>query len=277
MALRAFEAAGRLGGFAQAAEELGVTPGAITAHLKGLEAALGAQLFERAPRGVRLTPLGAQVLPEFTNAFDTLNDAVQRLQAAAAPGLVRIATDPAIAQLWLSPRLPGLRAAAPEIRVEITTHDKSPGEAHGAADLYLFFQPLGARPSARMLTRDTVGPVCAPERASFFGQSGDLRPEDCLVDGTCPQDWQDWAKVAGREGFVPSGPVYAAQALAIEETVNGAGVLMAHMALVRRHLEDGRLVQPFGPVLALPRALVLWLGRGAGPAAERVADWLENA
>ena len=77
-ALRAFEAAARLGGFAAAATELGVTPGAVTAHVKALEDRLGAALFARDAKGVQLTPLGARVLPEFTAAFDALGLAVHQ-------------------------------------------------------------------------------------------------------------------------------------------------------------------------------------------------------
>lgn len=274
MALRAFEAAGRLGGFASAAEELGVTSGAVTAHLKGLEAALGAPLFDRAHRGVRLTALGAQVLPEFTEAFDLLNAAVQRLQAAAAPGQVRIATDPAIAQLWLSPRLTALRASSPDISVSITIFDSPPDGTRERHDLYLFFQPLGMRPGAWHLSRDMIAPVCAPLRAGRLRHEGDLRPEDCLTDAACPQAWQEWVQAAGLSGFTPRGPVLASRALAVEEAVNGAGVLMGHLALIARHLEDGRLVQPFGPVVARPHALMLWQAQGARPAAGVVAGGL---
>jgi LysR family glycine cleavage system transcriptional activator len=84
-ALRAFEAAARLGGFAAAAQELGVTPGAVTAHVKTLEAQLGAALFERTARGVELNALGQRVLPGFIEAFDALGEAVQTLRLEAAP------------------------------------------------------------------------------------------------------------------------------------------------------------------------------------------------
>jgi len=274
MALRAFEAAGRLGGFAPAAEELGVTPGAVTAHLKGLEAALGAPLFDRAPRGVRLTELGAQALPEFTEVFDLLNAAVQRLQAAAAPGQVRIATEPGIAQLWLSPRLTALRASTPDISVSIATFDSPPDAARDGHDLYLFFQPLGARPGAWQLARDMIAPVCAPSRMHKLHGAGDLRPEECLIDAACPQAWQEWARAAGLSGFTPRGPSFASRALAVEEAVNGAGVLMGHLALLARHLEEGRLVQPLGPTVARPHALMLWRAQRARAAAGEVAEGL---
>ena len=84
-ALRAFEAAARLGSFAQAAQELGVTPGAVTAHVKGLEASLAAPLFSRTPRGVTLSAVGQRALPGFTAAFDAPGSALHTLRAAAVP------------------------------------------------------------------------------------------------------------------------------------------------------------------------------------------------
>jgi len=273
MALRAFEAAGRLGGFSHAAQELGVTPGAVTAHLKGLEAALGAQLFERGPRGVRLTTLGAQVLPEFTEAFDLLHAAVQRLQASAAPNAVRIATEPGIAQFWLSPRLTALRASAPDISVSISTFDSPAGAGREGHDLYLFFQRVGAHPGAKQLARDMIAPVCAPSLADTLGTATDLRDAVCLTDAAMPQAWQEWAHAAGLTGFAPRGPVLTS-ALAVEEAVNGAGVLMGRLTLIARYLKDGRLVQPLGPSVARPFALTLWRARDARAAADGVAEGL---
>ena len=87
-ALRSFEAAARLGGFALAAEELRVTPGAVAAQIKALEEDIGAPLFERNARGVRLTALGQRVLPEFVAAFDALGQAVRELRSAARPGRI---------------------------------------------------------------------------------------------------------------------------------------------------------------------------------------------
>ena len=121
-----------------AAAELGVTPGAVTAHVKALEDRLGAALFERQARGVRLTALGLAAMEELTGAFDALAGAEARLRALALPREVQIATLPAIAQLWLSPRLPALRAAAPEISVSITALEAPPNLKRSLHDLSLF-------------------------------------------------------------------------------------------------------------------------------------------
>ncbi len=273
-ALRAFEAAARLGGFAAAAAELGVTAGAVTAHVKALEETLGAALFERHAKGVRLTALGLRVLPELTDAFDRLGLAVQGMRAEAAPRTVHIATLPAIAQLWLSPRLPALRRAAPEITVSITAMETPPDLKRAPFDLNLFFQPLG---EGRELARDIVFPVCAPSLAERLDEMTDLIRVPCLTDSAWADDWSLWAaKAMPGVKFVPKGPVFSLYALAVEEAVNGAGVLMGHASLVQGQLDEGRLVAPFGTRVELDRALSLWSARRPRPgsAAARVADWL---
>jgi LysR family glycine cleavage system transcriptional activator len=274
-ALRAFEAAARLGGFAAAAVELGVTPGAITAHIKALEADLGAVLFARHAKGVRLTGLGVRVLPELSAAFDALGQAVQLLRAEAAPSVVHIATLPAIAQLWLSPRLPGLRSASPEISVSITAMEEPPNPKRAAFDLCLFY----GTGSGHVLAEDVIFPVCAPAFAEHLRSPADLTQVPCLSDAVWSDDWGLWAQAAGLADFAPRGPVFSLYALAVEEAAHGAGVLMGHGALVAGHLAQGRLIAPFGPQVTLPRALRLWSARplAKGGAAAQVAEWLRDA
>lgn len=274
-ALRAFEAAARLHGFAAAAQELGVTPGAVTAHIKQLEAILGAPLFTRTPRGVRLTALGQQTFPQFTQAFDALGQAVNDLRAAAAPRTVHIATLPAIAQLWLSPRLPALRAAAPEITVSITALEHPPNLKRSPYDLSLFFHE---DPKDR-LAPDTLFPVCAPALAARLTSPADIANHPCLSDATWSDDWQLWAQSLPTAPAIPQGPTFSLYALAVEECVNGAGLLIGHDTLVARHLADGRLIAPFPQRVTLPRGLRLWSDRPLRPgtAARFVADWLRRA
>lgn len=274
-ALRAFEAAARLGGFAAAAQELGVTPGAITAHIKQLEAALDARLFDRTPRGVRLTALGQQSLPALTAAFDALGTATGDLRAAAAPRTVHIATLPAIAQLWLSPRLPALRAAAPDIRISITALETPPNLKRSPYDLSLFFSD----DSQGRIAPDVIFPVCAPSLAATLRSPADIALHPCLTDATWADDWAVWSASLADPPIPRSGPVFSLYALAVEETVNGAGILMGHQALVDRYIADGRLVAPFAQRVTLPRGLRLWSERPLRPGtpARFVADWLRDA
>lgn len=273
-ALRAFEAAARLGGFSAAAVELGVTAGAVTAHVKALEDALGAPLFERFAKGVRLTPLASRVLPEFSDAFDRLGLAVHALRAEAAPKTVHIAALPAVAQLWLSPRLPAIRRAAPEITISITAMEAPPDLKRAAFDLNLFYREDGG---GQEVAADEIFPVCAPDLARHLSVQEDLAGVACLTDSAWREDWAIWAD-AVRPGwkFVAKGPVFSLYALAVEETINGAGVLIGHSALVAQHLESGALVAPFAEKVVLGRTLRLWSVRPHLPksAAGRVTAWL---
>lgn len=278
-ALRAFEAAARLGGFSTAAEELGVSPGAISAHVKTIEDTLGAALFNRTARGVTLTSLGLRVLPEFTTAFDRLGEAVQSLRLEAAPHIVHIAALPAIAQFWLSPRLPDLRAAAPEISISITAMETPPNLKRAPFDLCLFYGTPHTGPGD-CLARDVVFPVCAPAVAAQLRVPQDLKNVPCLTDTSWSSDWASWAKAAMPETpFAPRGPVFSLYALAVEETINGAGVLMGHGALIAPHLAAGTLVAPFDTKVQLAQSLHMWSLRPlrkSSPAG-RVAAWLRRS
>lgn len=269
--LRAFEAAARLGGFAAAGAEIGVSAGAITAHIKALEARLGAPLFSRSAKGVVLTALGRRALPEITQAFDALSQAARKLREEAAPQTVHIATLPSIAQLWLSPRLPALRALAPEIAVSITAMEHPPDLKRMPYDLCLFYDAT----QGWVLDGDVIFPVCAPALCAHLTSPADLARVACLSDATWSDDWDAWLSRFG-QGVVPRGPVFSLYALAVEEAVNGAGVLIGHRSLIARHLADGRLTRPFAGEVALPKALRLWSDRPlkAGSAAHRVAEWL---
>lgn len=272
-ALRAFEAAARTGAFTLAAAELGVTPGAVTAHVKALEERLGAALFERQARGVRLTALGLAAVEELTGAFDALAGAEARLRALALPQEVHIATLPAIAQLWLSPRLPALRAAEPEIAVSITALEAPPNLKRSLHDLSLFPAETGGL----LVARDELFPVCSPGMAARLSQVEDLGGVPCLSDTAWDRDWEVWLAAVGAKVSV-RGPVFSLYALAVEEAVNGAGVLMGHGALVSRHLQRGALVEPFPMRAPLPQGLRLWSARpmAKGSAVARVADFLAD-
>lgn len=270
-ALRAFEAAARTGAFTLAAAELGVTPGAVTAHVKALEDRLGAALFERQARGVRLTALGLAAVEELTGAFDALAGAEARLRALALPREVHIATLPAIAQLWLSPRLPALRAAAPEISVSITALEAAPNLKRSLHDLSLFPAEAGGR----LVAEDALFPVCSPALAARLRRVEDLGSVPCLSDTAWDRDWEVWLAAVGVQVAV-RGPVFSLYALAVEEAVNGAGVLMGHGALVAGHLARGALVAPFAQRVPLARGLRLWSARpvAKGSTVARVVEFL---
>ncbi|WP_204113536.1 LysR family transcriptional regulator [Shimia biformata] len=249
-ALRAFEAAARLGGFTHAADELCVTPGAVAQQVKILEAWAGAPLFRRQRQGVDLTEAGRQCLPDLTRAFDQIGMAVRSLQQATAPNRVQVAALPAVAQLWLSPRLPAIRAAWPDLVLSVTALESPPNLSREPFDLALFYSNTG-----QVLSPDVIFPVCTPELAKGLCTPADLLSVRCLSDLVWNRDWGLWLAEAGLTDAVVRGPVHSLYALAVEDALSGAGVLMAHEALVAGHLSSGRLVAPFATRLTLPQSL----------------------
>jgi len=264
-ALRAFEAAARLGGFAPAAEELQVTAGAVAAQIKSLEREIGGALFVRNARGVDLTPLGRRALPAFVAAFDALGLAVMDLRREAAPGKVHIATLPALAELWLAPRLPAIRRKLPEVDISITAMEVPPNLKRVPFDLCLFHALPGEK-GKKALARDELLPVCAPGLAASLKQPEDLVGAVCLTDTAWARDWRLWAEeVLPGRAFTPKGPAFSLYSLAVKEALNGAGVLIAHRSLVASHLASGDLVAPFDRSVPLKETISLWSlpgGRG---------------
>ncbi|MFM2388509.1 MAG: hypothetical protein RLZZ437_64 [Pseudomonadota bacterium] len=272
-ALRAFEAAARLGGFVPAAAELGVTPGAVTAHVKTLEAMLGAKLFDRVSKGVVLTPAGQMALPSLTAAFDQMAHAARDLREAASPRVVHIATLPAIAQLWLAPRMPALRGLSADMSISITAMEQPPNLKRAAFDLCLFF----GGSEGDVVAVDDLFPVCAPALAGRLRNPADLAQVPCLSDSVWNQDWACWLQAVGAKTAV-KGPVFSLYALAVEEATSGAGVLIGHAPLVAAHLAAGHLVRPFAESITSARDLRLWSARPLrrGSAADQVARALRG-
>jgi len=256
--LRAFEAAARLGGFTAAADELCVSPGAVAQQVKALEAWAGADLFERHARGVLLTRIGSDVQAEFETAFDRMGDAVQALRMAASPRHIRIAALPSVAQLWLSPRLPALRADIPDISISVTAMEIRPNLLREPFDLSLFFDDGPTAGDRIAVCTDTMFPVCSPAVASALNTPEDLSGQTLLFDALWEEDWPRWL-AAANAGSVPvgNGPVFSLYSLAVAEAQNGAGVLIGHEPLVRDHLAAGTLVEPFDFRLPLDRRLTL--------------------
>lgn len=274
-ALRAFEAAARLGGFTAAAEELCVTPGAISQHIKTLEAWSGAPLFERRSQGVSLTSLGHQVAGDFHRAFDQIGDAVRGLRSTATPNDIRIATLPSIAQLWLLPRLPEIRRALPGTVISVTTIDRPPNLRREPFNLSVFFEDVSTPTNSLKICDETIFPVCAPDVAVRLASPKDMANESFLHDATWKDDWDRWlASVAPDLHLNTTGPVFSLFSLAVEEAKNGAGVLIGHEPLVSAHLASGALVAPFEFKLRPNRVLAIDLAapNGSDETAVQVAN-----
>jgi LysR family glycine cleavage system transcriptional activator len=275
-ALKAFEAAARHASFATAAEELGVTPSAVSHQVKSLEAWLGAPLFVRRAQGLGLTDLGRAALPAFSAAFDALGRAVQDLRGAAPRAQVTIAALPAIAQLWLAPRLPGAQAAFPRLSPAIHALETPPDLRRELFDFAIFLVH-DAPPGCRMvpIADDEIFPACAPSIARKLASPADLAAVPLLRDTSWTADWPCWFAAASLTAIPgDAGPAFSLYSMAVQAALDGAGVLMAHAALVAPHIASGALVAPFPLVARTGLTLAILAPRQSSEEAMKLIAWL---
>lgn len=256
-ALRAFEAAARHLSFTKAAEELFVTQAAISHQVKALEETLGIQLFRRFNRRLMLTDAGQVYLPALSEAFDGIETATRRLDAADEAGPLKVSVPNSVAAKWLLPRLPRFRERHPEIEVEISASDRLTDFARDQVDMAIRYG-LGRYPGLRVdpLMEDTVFPVCSPalmEGDPPLRTADDLKRHTLMHDEVAAEEapaWRNWLAAAGITGVqAERGPRYSHSSLVIQAAIDGQGVALGRSTLVALDLEAGRLVQPFGPAL----------------------------
>ncbi|MEM9464282.1 MAG: LysR family transcriptional regulator [Actinomycetota bacterium] len=236
-ALRAFEAAARLESFSRAAEELHVTPAAIAQHVKAVEAWADQPLFERTARGVSLSEAGRRTRPLLTDAFHALGAAANRLRDGGG-GItsLRIAALPAIAELWVTPRLAEIRALAPEADVSIHAVDRRPDLHRDGFDMTAGFEPAADHDSDRLVL------VAAPSIAATIQRIDDLATATRLRDLAWEHHWTRWL---GDQPVAPARSIDVTLfSIAVEAARRGEGVLVGRRSLLARHLESGVLVEP---------------------------------
>lgn len=256
-ALRAFEAAARLESFSKAADELAVTPTAISHQVRGLEDFLGTELFVRLPRGLRLTVQGAAYLPELTRGFDQLARAGERLTDHACAGLLHVSLLGSFNHCWLIPRLPKFRSRWPDIHLRISVTGRHVDFLREGVDLSIRYG-LGDYPGMRsnLFLSEEVFPVASP---ALLSGSKPLRTWADLAHHTLIDDhvaqpnerwitWDPWLRSEGVYDLVTAtcGRLdFSTSAATVEAAVRGQGVTMGRTALVAEHLRDGRLVALF--------------------------------
>jgi LysR family glycine cleavage system transcriptional activator len=252
-ALRAFEAAARHLNFSRAADELTVTPGAVSQQIQNLEDFVGAALFKRTPKGLLLTDAAQTALPALREAFDRLAEAASLLTAAVDGRRLTLTAPPSFAAKWLVPRLGAFEQAHPQVDVWLSAAIEIVDLSAGEVDVAIRYGS-GRYPGleVRRLMSETVIPVISPE---LLGQQALERPEDLKhhillhdgspdLDDSCP-DWPMWLAARGVRGVDGMrGPRFNQSSLVIEAAVNGRGVALAKRTLAQADLEAERLVAP---------------------------------
>jgi LysR family glycine cleavage system transcriptional activator len=253
--LRTLEAAGRLLSFTRAANELGVTPAAISHQIREMEDQLGTRLFARTSRSMRLTDAGEILHDAVSEALEIVSRAVNRLKKSEGKPQLRVTTSPSIAAKWLVPRLDRFLELVPDADVRMEVSQFALDFAREKMDIAIRFGN-GDYPGLRVdrLFDETIFPVCSPRLLK--GKKPLKAPRDLLqhnlihvdwdAQGATWPNWRMWMLAAGIRDFNEGRGLHFSQtALAVQAAIDGHGVALSESSLVADDLAAGRLVQPF--------------------------------
>lgn len=283
-ALRAFDAAARHMSFQKAADELNVTPAALSFQIKSLEDHLGQPVFRRLNRAVELTEIGRMLVPGTRDGFAALTAAWRNARRASDSSAITVTAGPAITAKWLAPRMFAFVNAHPEIElrfsatlrlVDFDRDDVDVAIRFGmSSDDGLFSLPI---------IKEWVAPMAAPDVAASLKS-----PKDLLSAPLLHQDdiaflkpsiqWPAWLKAAGLGNPTLSGPRFSQADHALDSALAGAGVVMGRVSLAARDLQEGRLVMPFDLSLTTEAhyRLVCPLGAEKRPHIRAFIDWIKG-
>jgi LysR family glycine cleavage system transcriptional activator len=283
-ALRTFEAAARHQSFLKAADELAVTPGAVSRQIKALETELGLRLFERFNRAVRLTAAGERLAEGVRQGLGVLQAAVGEAQGARA-GPLAVSVMHSLAARWLVPRLHDFQQRYPDIQVMIAASDLAADLVRDRIDIairYTVEPPPGLAATRLIATR--MFPVCSPKLLQVqplnaprdLAKAHTLLLSDVYITPT-EATWRHWLEAAGApEVDTSQGLQFSNTYLAIEAALAGRGVALAQEAMVVDELAAGRLVRLFDVAVSGPHShwIVTLPEKAELPAIRRFRGWL---
>ncbi|CAO3413324.1 transcriptional regulator GcvA [Azospirillum argentinense] len=261
--LRLFEAAGRHQSFKAAAEELHLTPSAVSHGIQTLEDWLGVELFLRGNRSLSLTPAGHAYLPRVRDALQSLALATESVPGRAPSGRLSVSAAPTFALRWLIPRLPAFRERHPAITVALDTAHRVVEFPRDGIDAGIRLG-RGDWPglAALKLMEEDLVPVAAPALAARIACPADLATVPLLHVADVSEDWTAWAEAAGLppsalDDGLKRGLRLDAIHMAVDAAVRGLGVIIGRRPTVDPELTSGQLVEVMGPRLRAKSAY--WL------------------
>ncbi|HEX6110975.1 MAG TPA: LysR substrate-binding domain-containing protein [Geminicoccaceae bacterium] len=242
--LRAFESAGRTGSFRAAAVEIGLTPSAVSHAIRKLERTLGATLFEREGRTMRLSPEGEALMRHVGRAFDELRRGIE-IVSTRGPMMLRLHSAPSFAAQWLSPRLSRFLREHPGIEVRLAAGTDYTRFVNDEFDADIVYgKPRDEGLTAVPLGEETLTPMCAPDLARQIETPMDLYRCVLIESDNKQIRWGAWFAHNALAAPRPHGTRFDRSFLAIAAAVNGLGVALESTRLAERELASGRLVRP---------------------------------
>lgn len=288
-ALRTFEAAGRHLNFTRAADEVGLTPAAVSYRIKEIEEQLGFALFTRTSRSIQLTPAGAVLFEAAGEALDGLRRAAGRARKLArGSSRLRLSLGARFATNWLLPRLPRFRAAHPgleltfdisdEIRdfdaddVDVAIRFGAGNYDHARADR--LFDTIVV-PVRNPKLRESGPPIASPR--DLFGHT--LCYVDCKVGGMAWPNWPMWMAAAGVEDFDDSSCMaFGESSQVVQAVTDGGAIGLVELAMVEEDLSQGRLVRLFDVGVSMGRDFAYHLvcpqGSSQDPRIVAFREWI---
>lgn len=256
-AIRAFEAAARHLSVTLAADELSVTPGAVSRQIKSLESTLGLQLLKRSHRQIALTSYGSEYYRAITQALDALRNATRKLKRRSHRKQLKIRAYTTFAMRWLIPRLSSFHQAHPEIEVLLKASLEPVDFRKEDIDAAI---RLGdghwANANCYRLVSNVLAPVASPDLLASgprLKRPADLAQHTLLHSIARLDDWMFWLESAGVDARFDAraGMTYESSAMSYAAAIEGQGVAIAQLFLVENDLRNGRLVLPFKHTLDL--------------------------
>jgi len=277
--VRAFEAAARCGSFARAADELHVSPAAVSRMVHLLEERLGLALFERKANRLAPTAAGRTYQAGLTQLFDQLALLTAQVAAMAGPRVLTVGVGPTFAVRWLIPRLADFQKQHPEVEVRFVTGGATvPFNDDWTCGIRL---GDGAWPGfiAERLFAANLIPVCAPALAKRLQAADDLRDATLLRVAHASDDWPRWLRAAGVSRVRARGPEFEYYGQALQAAADGVGVAMGIRPYLDDDLAAGRLVAPFAQSVSKGEEwfLVYREARRHEPAFTAFRDWMLRA
>ncbi|MDF0732892.1 LysR substrate-binding domain-containing protein [Pseudomonas entomophila] len=279
-AVRAFEAAARLGSYVAASQALHVTQPAIGRHVKNLEDWLGVRLLERTPRGVTLTLPGAHYYQAASQALQLLADAGSRLARRDDERWLRILCVPAFASRWLTPRIDILRSLRPGLKIAIEPNASFTSVDARQADLAVAYGLPGEFSGVReVVIRPEVFAVCSPEFLASLPHRPTLAelPHCQLIhvdDGTW---WTSWFAASGMRVQVKADTSHISNDVVLNLAQRGHGIALATEVLVGPELLEGSLVRCVDHAVALETYQLLTPNQAPSEDALWFMDWLSKS
>ncbi|PYG55895.1 transcriptional regulator GcvA [Rhizobium sp. UGM030330-04] len=275
--LRAFEASARHLSFTRAAIELCVTQAAVSQQVKVLEKRLGVSLFQRLPRGLKITAEGEALLPTVTSSFDQMATTLDRIEAGQVRELLFLGVVGTFAVGWLLPRLQEFQKQHPFIDIRVSTNNNRVDMAAEGLDFAIRFgQGSWHGTDAFRLFDAPLSPLCTPKLAETLKTPADL-VEATLLRSYRSDEWSTWFAAAGvtPSAQVNAGIVFDTSLGMMEAALQGLGVALAPPSMFSRHLASGAIIQPFPVTISLGS---YWLTRLQSKpqtsAMQAFSDWI---